>query len=93
MDDIASFCKRDMATNLAKELCISLTNSKFAIASPLKAGVKSCVKSLNARRFSPIAMSGILLTIFSKATLAQALLAVHKILAHKPKALDLAQQT
>ena len=61
----------------AYELCILLTNSKLLIASPRKAGVKGMVNSLKDRRFSPRSISGILLTIFSSATLAQALLAVY----------------
>ena len=61
---------------LAKELWIVLTNSKLPIASPRKAGVKSEVNSLNCCRCSPNLSSGILLTMFSKATLAHALLTV-----------------
>lgn len=61
----------------AYELCILLTNSKLLIASPRRAGVKGMVNSLKDRRFSPRSISGMLLTMFSSATLAQALLAVY----------------
>ena len=63
-------------TYLAKELWIPLTKSKLPIASPLRAGLKDAVKSLNARRLSPSSISGILLIMFNNATLAQALLIV-----------------
>jgi len=59
-------------TDLAKELWISLTNSKLAIASPRITGLKSVVKSLNACRWSPSSRPETLLTIFRRATLAQA---------------------
>lgn len=59
---------------------MSLTNSKLPIASPRKAGLKEAVNSLKARRFSPNSILGTLLTIFSKATLAQALLIVFPLL-------------
>lgn len=63
-------------TYLANELWMVLTNSKLPIASPRRAGVKSAVNSLNCSRCSPSLSSGILLTMFSNATLAQALLTV-----------------
>lgn len=65
-----------VTTYRAKELCTRFTNSKLLIASPLKAGVKGMVNSLKCRRFSPRSIPGMLLTMFSSATLAQALLAV-----------------
>ena len=67
----------------AYELCILLTNSKLLIASPRRAGVKGIVNSLKDRRFSPRSISGMLLTIFSSATLAQALLAVYTYIISK----------
>lgn len=67
----------------AYELCILLTNSKLLIASPRRAGVKGIVNSLKDRRFSPRSISGMLLTIFSSATLAQALLAVYTCIISK----------
>lgn len=63
-------------SNLANELCIRLTKSKLLIASPLSAGVNGIVKSLKCCRLSPSSRPSILLTIFSRATLAQALLVV-----------------
>lgn len=67
----------------AYELCILLTNSKLLIASPRRAGVKGIVNSLKDRRFSPRSISGMLLTMFSSATLAQALLAVYTYIISK----------
>ena len=59
--------------HLENELCICLMKSKLPIASPRSAGVKFEVNSLNCFRCSPRSIPGILLTIFNKATLAQAL--------------------
>lgn len=60
----------------ANELWTRLTNSKLLMASPRNAGVKDMVKSLKCCRFSPRSAPSILLTMFNKATLAQALPAV-----------------
>lgn len=73
---MGSVCDLETITYLANELWICLTKSKLAIASPRSAGLKSDVKSLNPRRLTPSSMLGILLTMFSNATLAQALLLV-----------------
>lgn len=71
---------------LANELCILFTNSKLLMASPRRAGVNGMVNSLKALRLSPRSTPGILLTIFSSATLAHALLAVYLWWAKKPLA-------
>lgn len=65
------------STYRAKELWICLTNEKLLIASPRKAGVSPAVKLWNCRRCSPSSTFGILLTMFNKATLAQALSTVY----------------
>ena len=67
----------EQCTYLANELCILLTKSKLLIASPLNAGVNGMVKSLKCCRFSPRSMPSTLFTMFRRATLAQALLAVY----------------
>lgn len=56
---------------LAYELCTALTNSKLLIASPLRAGVKSLVKSLKLAKGPPSSIDGMLFTMLSRATLAQ----------------------
>lgn len=74
-----------MDTYRANELWIRLMNSKLLTASPRSAGVNVLVKSLNCCRFSPRSIPAILLTIFSSATLAQALLLVCR---SKPRTAD-----
>ena len=68
--------KQTGGTYRANELWTRLTNSKLLMASPRNAGVKDMVKSLKCCRFSPRSAPSILLTMFNKATLAQALPAV-----------------
>ena len=65
------------STHRANELWMVFTNSKLPTASPRKAGVKLAVKRLKCSRLSPSSSSATLLTMFSKATLAQALFTVY----------------